>query len=392
MNNNDINQIKNIEHIYIHWPFCRNKCHYCDFISFEKHEGFEEKYHKALCNQIKIWLKNYSLKNKNSIKTIFLGGGSPGLYPLSLLKKLFIVIRKNFDLSNLNEVTIEANPQDITEKKLKVWKELGINRLSIGVQILDDKILQNLNRIQKNEDIFNVVKIIPNYFENISVDLILGLPGVTKEIWKRTLKTVTSWPITHISIYLLTVYEKTPLFFKVKNKKIKLLKEGEIIDLYEDTIRFLEKKDIKQYEISNFARKGFQSIHNKAYWDRRPYVGFGLGAASFDGSSRYINEKNLDKFLKNYNERKFSDCIFDEKLNKEQIFLETLMLGLRQKKGIDLQRMLYFLRDEKKDKFLDVLKLLKSTSLIQKRGGRISLTLRGMFLENEVILNLSKCI
>ena len=374
------------EHIYIHWPFCKSKCYYCDFISFQSHENFQADYHKALCTQIKGFVKNN--QKVSSIKTIFLGGGSPSLYPLDLLKDLFKVLRQSFDLKNCSEITIEVNPADVTEEKLKTWRELGINRLSAGVQILDDKILQDLKCKQTIKDVQNFIKIAPNYFSNISVDLILGLPGTSQKIWNETLQQVVSWSIKHLSLYLLMVYDKTPLFFKLKEKELHLLAEKQIEDMYLYSVKFLKDHGFEQYEISNFAKPGFSSVHNIAYWDRKPYVGFGLAASSFDGVKRCVNEKKLGQYLKCLNSKGSQKLHSEEVLDKKQEILEVLMLGLRQTKGVDLHRVLYLLSNDEREKFLSGIKILKSQDLIQEIGGRMSLTLKGMMLENEVILRL----
>ncbi|MFA5075057.1 MAG: radical SAM family heme chaperone HemW [Candidatus Babeliales bacterium] len=373
------------ESIYVHWPFCKNKCHYCDFVSLEKHDDFVKKYHEALCWQIKHFAKNFF---KPEIKTIFIGGGTPSLYPLNLFHDLINVLNNNFCLKNLKEFTIEANPEDITQDHLETWKNLLVNRLSLGIQILDQNILANLNRKQDIEKIYKIIEIAPKYFDNISVDLILGLPGADDKIWFNTLKTICNWPIKHVSIYLLTVYNNTKLYFRIKEKKIKTLKDDKIIDLYEKTVHYLRLKNFEQYEISNFSKNGFESVHNKIYWDRGFYKGFGLGAASFDGKCRLQNENNLDKYLKNNSQESSFVEVVQEILTDEQIFLEKLMLGLRQNKGVDLQDMLYFLDEHKKNKFLERLETLKSKALIELAGDKIFLTLKGMMLENEIILNL----
>lgn len=376
------------EGLYIHWPFCKNKCHYCDFISFEKHEDFEKSYHQALLKEIELFAKLLETSNKK-IKTIFLGGGSPSLYPLDLLEELIICLKKYFSFDELQEFTIEANPADVTVHHLKLWQKLGINRLSIGVQVLDDQVLKNLNRLQNQEEVFNLMKIAPDYFENISVDLILGLPGVTNQAWENTLEKVISWPIKHLSVYFLTVYEKTPLYFRIKNNEVDLLDEDELVSLYERTVLFLKKHGFEQYEISNFAKPGFRSIHNISYWDRRPYKGFGLSASSFDGQHRFINEKNLSLYLKYFDSKNAEKPYhFAEKLTGAQVRLEVLMLGLRQQKGVDLHHVLYLFKDFDQNSFLERVKLLESEGLMKRMGDRLQLTLKGMFVENEVILNL----
>ncbi|MBU4269255.1 radical SAM family heme chaperone HemW [Candidatus Dependentiae bacterium] len=373
--------MNNFEHIYIHWPFCNSKCYYCDFLSFCNKTNQDKEYHDVLCSQLK-----YFKDNKSKIKTIYIGGGTPSIYPLDLLKELFENLNKNFDLSDVKEITIEANPADITKDKLEAWKSFGINRLSMGIQILSDEILAKIGRRQTTADAIGAINLAEKYFDNISVDLILGLPDVTDEIWQNSLKTVVSWPVKHISVYILTLYNKTKLYDLVKRNEISLQKDDTIISHYIKTVEFLEKNDFMQYEISNFSKVGFESIHNMAYWDRKPYLGLGLGASSFDGTARYINETNLNKFL-NINLNPLN-CAQKEILTDRQVFIEKLMLDLRKKNGGDLHSMLYFLKSADKIKFLNSIEELKKQGLILQIGGKVSLTQKGLLLENEVVLKL----
>ncbi len=372
--------MNNFEYLYIHWPFCNSKCFYCDFLSFCKLDSLKEEYNSTLCSQVK------SLKNNSKIKTIFIGGGTPSLWPVDLLRKFFKELKSSFDLTEIKEFTIEANPADITQEKLICWKELGINRLSIGIQVLDDNVLLQVGRKQTVEQAINAINLSKKYFENISVDLILGLPGVDDSTWQNTLNKVVAWPVKHISVYLLTLYKKTRLFDLVKKNMISLQKNAKIASLYNSTVDFLEENGFMQYEISNFSRPGAESMHNMAYWERKPYLGLGLGASSFDGNIRYINEKNIKKYLMQVESPlKFAE---HEVLTEQQIFLEYLMLTLRMKKGGDLRRMLYFLSNEKKERFFSNLENLKELGLIFQDGGRIYLTKKGFLLENEIILKL----
>jgi oxygen-independent coproporphyrinogen-3 oxidase len=372
-----MNSHNKVKYLYIHWPFCNKKCFYCDFISFEKHEQFTNRYLEALCNEINNFAKTQK-SNIAPIKTIFFGGGTPSLCPLPLFEKLYKTISSNFDLTNLAESTIETNPGDVTKKHLETWKKPGINRLSIGVQMLDEQILKTVNRHQKNEDVKKLLNLTPLYFKNISVDLILGLPGTTPERWHQTLEFVVNAPIKHISVYFLTIYEKTPLYFKIKRGEITPISDDLLIDMYEQTIKFLETNNFLQYEISNFAKPGYESIHNRAYWDRKSYRGFGIGAASFDGKKRLVNSNNLLKYL-------HSPPPKEEILAPEDVFLEKLMLGLRQRKGIDLQRMVYFLSREEYRGLKEKVEYLKKKNFVQEKNGRVSLTIRGMVLENKVL-------
>lgn len=405
--------LEKIEHIYIHLPFCKNKCSYCDFISFEKHEDFISKYHTALCNELKEFkygttgrtaggaIKNTLRSPKFKLKTLYIGGGTPSLYPLNFLEDLFKILRENFDLSDAEEITIEVNPGDVTEEHLKKYRSLAINRLSIGVQLLDEKALSKLNRYQKNKDVIELLNFAPKYFENISVDLILGLPYATEKTWFETLNYITSQKVTHISIYFLTIYDKTPIYFKVQNQEIELPSEDEILDLYEKTIEFLTKNTptgrtadgvrtkFEQYEISNFAQPVFESKHNQAYWDRKPYKGFGLSASSFHNEKRFTNTNNLCRYINfwlNPSEQEKPEAV--ESITQKKAFVETVMLGLRQKKGLDLHRVLYFLSNIEKSNFLRKLNDLEKNKFIVKKNGKISLTSRGVVLESEIVLNL----
>jgi oxygen-independent coproporphyrinogen III oxidase len=364
------------QYLYIHWPFCRNKCFYCDFTSFARCEKQAEAYHTALCEEIRAF------ECKSPIKTIFIGGGSPSLYPLHLLKELFALLHEKFDCSNLSEVTIEANPRDITEEKLSLWKELGINRLSLGVQMLDDEIIKSVGRVQTKKDVYQAIDLARRYFENISVDLILGLPGATSSKWRQTLEDVIAFPVRHISVYFLTLYEKTPLLEMIEKKKLTIPSEEETLEAYEETVQLLAQKGFLQYEISNFAQKGFASEHNQSYWDHVPYKGFGLGAASFTGKERIKNKESFGDYV---NGKNIESC---ETLSDESLLLEKVMLGLRQSKKIDLRRMIYLVHSDKKEKVDRTISELKRLSLMDEDENGVCLTTRGMVLENEVVLRL----
>lgn len=303
-------------YLYIHWPFCPYKCHFCPFVALAAHDQYMQDYHNALCREI----ENCSIatNRKDRLESIFMGGGTPSTYPEDMLLDMFGKLNKSFIFDKQTEVTIEVNPGTVTYNKLLVWKQTGINRLSIGVQSLNTKVLHGLNRLQTNEDVFDLIDKASGLFNNISVDLIIGLPGVSEIEWKEFLAKVVTWPITHISIYFLTVHENTQLYFGVKKKKVVLPADEQVVDLYYWSVEFLSKNGFEQYEISNFAKKGFESRHNKAYWNRVPYKAFGLGACSFDGKMRFQNEKNLMTYINNLNNNK-SVITFAEDLNSEQM-------------------------------------------------------------------------
>lgn len=380
-----------LSHLYIHWPFCKNKCHYCDFVALEGHNAFQDRYHETLCKEINAYVhdQHYNADNRPLIETIYFGGGTPSLYPLDKLAALFTLLHNSFTISPTAEITLEVNPGNIDDTTLKAWQACGINRLSVGVQVLDDAVLAGLNRHQKASDVAQLMALAPRFITNLSIDLIMGLPGVSNDTWHRTLRQAVAWPINHISIYFLTVHEQTPLFFKVKAKKAHLLEDEEMVKLYFETITFLESHGFQQYEISNFARPGYESRHNQAYWNRKPYKGFGIGAASFDGLLRTRNEANLHHYLAWWhqaltpppNQRSSAS---QELLTPEQEVMEIIMLGLRQRAGLDLASLALRLQPLHYDKLLEQIDYAEKEHLVVRAHGRVYLTRAGMALEHEV--------
>jgi len=276
----------------------------------------------------------------------------------------------------------------VRPEQLELWQKLGINRISIGVQSLNDAVLHKLNRLQSAHDVTALLDRAAQKFDNISVDLIVGLPGVSPEDWKRLLAQVVTWPIKHVSIYFLTVHEDTRLYFDVQTKKVVLPTDDSLIDLYHWSICYLERYDFKQYETSNFARPGYECRHNIVYWNRRPYKGFGLGACSFDGKSRFQNQKNLVAYLEDAQKGK-SVVAFAEKLTDEQVHLEKVMLGLRQSRGIARDELFRDLSVEQRRKLASTITTLQRRGYLRKKTGRLILTREGLVVQNEVAVTLS---
>jgi oxygen-independent coproporphyrinogen III oxidase len=373
--------------LYIHWPFCSKKCYYCDFVALEQHGDYQEQYHHALIKEINDFAQQMADEDRN-ISTVFIGGGTPSLYPPELLEELFTTLKQHFNFAGIKEISLEANPADITEEKLDAWLEVGISRISVGVQVLDDDVLLKLNRRQRIIDVHKTFQLAPKYFNNLSLDLILGLPGVSEETWHNTIQQAVVWPINHLSLYFLTVHEKTPLYFKVQTDEMKLHDDDMIISLYEKTLHTMSNAGFERYEISNFAKPGFASLHNQGYWNRKQYQGFGIGASSFDGKQRLVNEKNLVKYIEAIDQGNFDQLAQKETLSPEQEKLEMLMLGLRQQKGIELALIERSFNHHEKKRFFENMTLLKEQSFIQENNGYLSLTLKGILLENEVVLKL----
>ncbi len=374
-----------IRSLYIHWPFCPYKCHYCPFVAIASHDEYMEQYHYALKKEIEQFAQEQS--EKLTIDTIFFGGGTPSTYPTDLLLDISDTLKDIFVIQPNAEVTIEVNPGTVTAEQLPLWKAMNINRLSIGVQSIKDDVLVSLNRHQKVADVRSLLQDASRHFDALSIDLILGLPNVTREEWRLMLQEVVTWPINHISIYFLTIHEDTPLYFKVKTSRITLPNDDEMVEAYHWTREYLESYGFMQYELSNFARYGYESRHNSVYWDRRPYRGFGLGACSFDGAYRFQNEKNLMIYMNNVQDNK-PIIIFSEQLTAKQIHLERLMLGLRRREGIVVDSLLVSLSEIERNHFITQKDWgIEHGFLIEKQGA-IALTPQGLVIENEIVSRL----
>lgn len=348
------------------------------------HEQFMESYHKALCEEIAMATPFLDTK---PLKTIYFGGGTPSTYPAHLLLDTFAILKKYFVFDHTTEITIEVNPGTTTPELLLAWHTIGVNRLSIGVQSLKDKILQSLNRHQTVVQVHTLLQEASQYFENLSVDFILGLPGVSDEEWKLMIQEAMSWPIKHISIYFLMVHENTPLYFKVKSQKVNLPPDDGTVDLYNWTVDYLKDHGFHRYELSNFAKSGFQSRHNQAYWDRQPYRGFGLGACSFNGRERFQNNKNLGKYIEEVHDGRMPIEMV-EHLTVEQIAIEKIMLGLRCQKGMCIADYIKELREDQKECFFKAIEQLQKADLVEYVHGIVRLTPKGFALENEVAVRL----
>ncbi len=376
---------KNLEHVYIHWPFCPYKCNYCDFVAIASHENFMQQYHTSLCQEMINFDQNFDINRP--LKTLYIGGGTPSTYPLDLLPDMFATLRKLVPFDDQTEVTFEVNPGTVADGALELWKDLGINRLSIGVQSLKDSVLQGLNRHQTQIDVIHLLQKTKSIFTNVSVDFIIGLPGVSVDEWKAMIIQAMSWPITHISVYFLMVHEKTPLYFKVKQKSVILPPDDQSIDLYYWTVETLESYGFYRYELSNFAKKGFESRHNQAYWDRKSYKGFGLGACSFNGRFRFQNNKNLrNYFTAVANQEGLLHEV--EEITAQQVSIEKIMLGLRQAQGVDVENVLQDFSLAQQQYFKEKADWLERQGLIKQEHGRLFLTPQGYVVENEVAVNL----
>lgn len=313
--------------LYIHIPFCKSKCYYCDFCSIKDVNKSKEYLDRLVVENDKIASKLQAYK----IKTVYVGGGTPSYVDENDLYYAVNSILSRYE-KDIKEFTIEINPDSITENNLKTYKKLGVNRVSIGVQTLNDDILKLLNRPHTASEAVSAVKLAKKYFDNVSVDLMIGLPNQRKEDCKLAIETAYSLGVNHISCYTLQLENNTALKKMVDNGKIMLPTDDQTADLYDYCYDALIKLGYDRYEISNFCLADEVSLHNYAYWDRINYLGLGASSHSLISNYRFNNTNNISKYI---NGASYENV---EKLNKEDEEFETIMLSLRTKKGIDLIR------------------------------------------------------
>lgn len=369
--------------LYIHIPFCKKRCIYCDFYSTTLIEQ-KKRYVQAVCREMEI--RSGYLKEE-LIDTIYIGGGTPSQLSGEELQLLFSTIFQNFKVKPEAEITIEANPDDLSEDYLKQLKELPINRLSMGIQTFDDRKLKLLNRRHTAQQALDAVHRCHNLgFENISIDLIYGLPGETVEEWEKDLDTALSLPITHLSSYHLMYEEGTPLWKLWKEHEVKEVEEDQSVLFFEKLIAHTREAGFRHYEISNFCKPGYQSRHNSSYWKGIPYLGCGAAAHSYDGESRQWNVADLELYIKGIEKRQLD--FEKENLTLEMRYNEYVMTGLRTSEGFSLTHLqnnfgIRFLNYARK---MAQLHILQGTLEIE--NDRIKLSHQGIFISDGIMSDL----
>ncbi|MCF8000327.1 MAG: radical SAM family heme chaperone HemW [Halanaerobiales bacterium] len=368
--------------LYIHIPFCKNKCNYCDFYSLKTCKNLMDKYIDNLKEEIKLYSNNLDV---HKIKTIYFGGGTPSTLSSKSIKEILKTITRNFVVINKEiETTIEANPESLDKNKIISYKQAGINRISLGVQSFIDKELDFLGRIHDVEDSLNTIEIIKNYFDNYSLDLIFAIPGQTFKKFKQSLQQAIKINPPHISLYNLQIEEETPLYKKLNKNEIERISEDLDYKMYNYAIKQLTTNNYNQYEISNFAKKGYESKHNLTYWNYKPYLGLGPSAHGFNGSNRYYNIQDI----KSYN-KEISNCNFPVekivKLSKKELITERMIMGLRLNKGINIKEFKNRFGISIFDLYGNKINKLKKENLIKEDNEKITMTKKGLNLGNLVL-------
>lgn len=370
--------------IYIHIPFCVKKCNYCDFLSAPSTKEERQEYIESLCKDIRSYGETAKAYR---VISIFVGGGTPSLLEAGQIEEIFCALRQTFYIEETAEITIEMNPGTVSQQKLRIYQKLGINRLSIGLQSVDDEELEMLGRIHTYEDFMNTYQLArEEHFRNINIDLISAIPGQTVESWRHTLRTVAKLNPEHISAYSLIIEEGTPFYeiygedskeridredkdtgklYNINAKK--LPDEDSERQMYQDTKRILTEYGYHRYEISNYARRGYECRHNLGYWNRTEYLGIGTGAASLMNHTRWVQGET------------------PEKLSKKEEMEEYMFLGLRKIEGVSKGIFETEFAASMESIYGNVIREMTEKGLLETKGDFVRLTERGIDVSNYVM-------
>jgi oxygen-independent coproporphyrinogen-3 oxidase len=364
--------------IYIHIPFCKRRCLYCDFFSSTNQEE-KERYVEAINREL---VDRTDYLQGQSVETIYFGGGTPSQVSAGDFEKLFDTLRNNYNVAQSPEITLEANPDDLTPAYAASIRHLPFNRISLGIQSFCDRDLAFLNRRHKAESAINAIHLLQeNGFDNISIDLMFGLPGQTPESWEENLEKAIALPIRHISAYHLIYEEDTPLYSLLKKNVITPIDEELSVQLFNRLIDSLTEAGFEHYEIANFAKPGYRSRHNSAYWNGTHYLGIGASAHSYNGVSRQWNRRVAGA---EYLEQGFEIEPIDEKTAYE----DFIITRLRTMEGIDLEALLSLFGGEKKAYCLQQAQKHIKSQLLEIAGNRLRLTRKGLFVSDGIMADL----
>jgi oxygen-independent coproporphyrinogen-3 oxidase len=370
--------------IYIHIPFCDHKCIYCDFYSIITKDNILP-YLNSLKKEITYYAGFYS--TARIYTSIYFGGGTPSLMRPEYISEIISAVKNCYNVSNNAEITMETNPGTVDKEKLKSFYNIGINRISIGIQSFDESELKFLTRIHNKETAIRTIYDANEIgFDNISIDLIFNLPGQTKEKWESNLRIAVQLPIAHISAYSLILERGTILNKMVIDRKVKIQDSDYDADLYEICLNFLEEKNFLQYEVSNFARPGFECRHNNAYWRYKDYIGFGTSSHSFVNGKRWWNYSSLKRYL--FEIKKNNHAVANsEYINKKQMLNEYIMLALRSS-GLDLNEFRNLFGEDWIKINQDYLNKLMNNNFLIIDNNHIRLTKSGYAVCDEILSNI----
>lgn len=361
---------------YVHIPFCTQICYYCDFSKvFIKNQPVD--------SYLEHLLEEFRSYDIEKLSTLYIGGGTPTALSAPQLEVLLNGLTKNLDLSVLEELTIEANPGDLDADKIAVLKNSAVNRVSLGVQTFDDKMLKKIGRSHLEKDIYeNIDRLKLAGFDNISIDLIYALPGQTMEQVKENVAKAIGLDIPHMSLYSLILENHTVFMNRMRRGKLPLPKEELEAEMFEYIIAELERASFEHYEISNFSNPGFESRHNLMYWDNAEYYGIGAGASGYVNGVRYKNHGPIRHYLSAVEEG--NACITEDHLSQKEQMEEEMFLGLRKKSGVSMARFEEKFGQSFAGLYGEIVRDLVQQGLMQIEGDHVRMTKRGLFLGDTV--------
>lgn len=367
--------------IYVHIPFCVKKCNYCDFPSYPGFEGIFHDYAAAVCTEIENTRNEYGVLEAD---TIFFGGGTPSLLSPQDISLIFNAIEKSFRLTGDAEISLEANPGTLSEDKLKAYRDLGFNRISLGLQAAQNRLLQFMGRIHNREQFLGSIRMAKESgFDNINADAIFGIPGQSMEDWLETVELLLSEEVAHISAYSLQIEEGTPWYNLQQQGKLPEVDESLEREMYYLVIKRLEEAGFHHYEISNFSRPGKECRHNLKYWTGRPYFGFGAAAHSFVQDKRLANQANPMEYIRSIKKCE-SARISEDKIGPDEKLSERLILGTRLISGVSLTQLEQEFGSEALQRHRAAIEKLTAEGLICFDGDMLRLTKRGLDYANQV--------
>ncbi len=387
--------MKNLE-LYIHIPFCKKKCGYCDFVSFAGQEVKFDSYVEALCREIRDTATEYK---DREIVSVYIGGGTPSILSCEQISRIVETLNSEFNIKGthekrkglflqkkirpVTEFSIECNPGTADREKFKTYRRLGINRISLGLQSTDDNDLRQLGRIHNYDDFAAAFEAAREAgFDNINVDLMQAVPGQSLAAWKKVLAIVGTWEPEHISAYSLIIEDGTEFKRRYDNGQLNLPDEDTEREIYYYTRDFLEKTGYRRYEISNYAKPGMECVHNCGYWRRRDYLGLGLNASSMVDNTRWKNIADLDKYLSGCSENIREE---QEQLSHKEQMEEFMFLGLRMTDGISKSKFFETFKQDYDFTYGAITQRLKEMGLLQADADNVRLTDRGFDVSNTVL-------
>ncbi|MBE6036935.1 MAG: oxygen-independent coproporphyrinogen III oxidase [Clostridiales bacterium] len=368
--------------IYVHVPFCKQKCNYCDFLSLTTTDRPKrEQYRDAMVKELEAYAKTYGKGSDYVVDTIHVGGGTPSVWEAYYLWRIVLGIKDKFNVADDVEITAEVNPGTIDVDKMSVWGVFGVNRMSIGAQSMDNDLLKTLGRIHTAEEFVNTYETARRYFyKNINVDLIFGIPGQTLEQWEDTLKKVIALDPNHVSFYSLQLEEGTPFYKMVKEGKLVPTADELDRDMYHLAVKMLTEAGYNHYEISNAAKPGFESKHNLKYWSMEEYLGLGLGAHSYLEGKRFSNTTDLEDYIANG-----GGVVWTYENTEADNISEYLFTGLRKVAGISLSDFEARFGKKLTDVYGKEVEKHIAGGLLVQEGDMLHLTAKGLDVANTVL-------